>query len=234
MEGATKLLLCEDDPNLGTLLAQYLRAKGYAVELCVNGQLGWEAYGKGGFDLLVLDVMMPVKDGFTLAREVRVKDGRTPIIFLTAKNMMQDTVAGFNAGADDYLTKPFSMEELLLRIGAVLKRTTGGAPRAEPVTEHTIGAMHFDVRRQLLIGAAGERRLTTKETELLRMLCEEVDRVLERSKALKEIWGDDNYFNGRSMDVYIAKLRKYLKEDPGVSIINVHGKGFKLLVESGS
>lgn len=231
MESKIKLLLCEDDANLGSLLAQYFTAKGYDVDLQVDGQRGWEAWSKGRYDLLVLDVMMPLKDGFTLAREVRKKDERVPIIFLSAKAMKQDTIEGFRSGADDYLTKPFSMEELLLRVSAVLKRSKGLAAQEEAVTQHELGALRFDVRKQLLAGDDGERRLTTKETELLRMLCEHRNGILERSVALKQVWGDDNYFNGRSMDVYIAKLRKYLKEEPRVEIMNVHGKGFRLLVK---
>lgn len=230
MESTVKLLLCEDDANLGSLLAQYLAAKGYAVELRVNGKHGWEAYLKGGFDLLILDVMMPVKDGFTLAREIRQRDERTPIIFLTAKSMKQDTITGFQSGADDYLTKPFSMEELLLRVSAVLKRSRGIAPQEEAPAAHTLGDLVFDVRKQQLSGRGQERKLTTKETELLRLLCEHRNGILLRSDALREVWGDDNYFNGRSMDVYIAKLRKYLKDDRRVEILNVHGKGFRLLV----
>lgn len=230
METKTKLLLCEDDPNLGTLLAQYLNAKGYAVELCVDGVQGMRAYKKGGFDLLLLDVMMPLKDGFTMAREVRSQDNEIPIIFLTAKNMRHDTLKGFESGADDYLTKPFSMEELLLRITAVLRRSRGVEQPAERPTSFALGACSFDARRQLLAGPAGERRLTTKENDLLRLLCERANTVLERSEALRTVWGDDNYFNGRSMDVYIAKLRKYLADDPGVEIVNVHGKGFRLVV----
>lgn len=230
MESTIKLLLCEDDANLGSLLAQYLAAKGYAVELRVNGKQGWEAYLQGGFDLLILDVMMPVKDGFTLAREIRQRDERTPIIFLTAKSMKQDTITGFQSGADDYLTKPFSMEELLLRVSAVLKRSRGIAPQEEAPAAHTLGDLVFDVRKQQLAGRGQERKLTTKETELLRLLCEHRNGILLRSDALREVWGDDNYFNGRSMDVYIAKLRKYLKDDPRVEILNVHGKGFRLLV----
>ena len=230
MENKTNLLLCEDDPNLGTLLAQYLKAKGYAVELCVDGAQGLLAYRKGGFNLLLLDVMMPLKDGFTLAREIRKEDQEVPIIFLTAKNMRQDTLTGFESGADDYLTKPFSMEELLLRISAVLRRSREVERTEERPTLFILGTSTFDARRQLLVGPAGERRLTTKETDLLRLLCEHANDVLERSVALRTVWGDDNYFNGRSMDVYIAKLRKYLAEDPGVEIVNVHGKGFRLVV----
>ncbi|MBS1568916.1 MAG: response regulator transcription factor [Bacteroidetes bacterium] len=230
MENRTKLLLCEDDPNLGTLLAQYLKAKDYEVELCVDGEQGLKAYGKRRFDLLLLDVMMPVKDGFTLAREIRERDRDVPIIFLTAKNMRQDTLAGFESGADDYLTKPFSMEELLLRINAVLRRSAATVQQEERATVFTLGSSTFDARRQVLTCPDGERRLTTKETDLLRLLCEHANSVLERPVALRSVWGDDNYFNGRSMDVYIAKLRKYLAETPGVEILNVHGKGFRLVV----
>jgi DNA-binding response OmpR family regulator len=230
MENRTKLLLCEDDPNLGTLLAQYLKAKNYEVQLCVDGEQGSKAYGKGRFDLLLLDVMMPVKDGFTLAREIRERDQDVPIIFLTAKNMRQDTLTGFESGADDYLTKPFSMEELLLRINAVLRRSAVAPQPEQKATVFQLGPVTFDARKQLLAGPDGERRLTTKETDLLRLLCENMNTVLERPVALRTVWGDDNYFNGRSMDVYIAKLRKYLAEAPGVEIVNVHGKGFRLVV----
>lgn len=231
MENAIRLLLCEDDANLGNLLAQYLVAKGFNVDHQRDGQKGWEAYAKGGFDLVILDVMMPVKDGFTLAREIRQRDEKTPIIFLTAKSMKQDTITGFQNGADDYLTKPFSMEELILRIQAVLKRSKGLAPKEQEITSFDLGGYTFDVRKQLLSGHGDERKLTTKETELLRMLCLHVNGLLPRSEALKQVWGDDNYFNGRSMDVYIAKLRKYLAEDPRVEILNVHGKGFRLVTK---
>ncbi len=230
MENKTRLLLCEDDPNLGTLLAQYLKAKDYEVELCVDGNLGLAAYNKSEFDLLLLDVMMPQKDGFTLAREIRKDDSDVPIIFLTAKNMRKDTITGFESGADDYLTKPFSMEELLLRIAAVLRRARGVEPQPESPTTFILGHYTFDARKQVLMGPGEERRLTTKENDLLRLLCENANTVLERSIALRTVWGDDNYFNGRSMDVYIAKLRKYLAEDPEVEVANVHGKGFRLVL----
>ncbi|MEO8587964.1 MAG: response regulator transcription factor [Flavobacteriales bacterium] len=233
MQAPTKLLLVEDDPNLGNLLAEYLRAKGFDTELCTDGQQGWLAYKKGKFDLLILDVMMPVKDGFTLAREIRQNDAETPIMFLTAKSMKQDTIHGFQTGADDYLTKPFVMEELLLRIGAVLRRTNGVGPKAEEPEQYVIGASTFDPRKQVLRTPVGERKLTTKESELLRLLCAQCNDVLERSDALNAVWGNDSYFSGRSMDVYIAKLRKYLREDPGVEIINVHGRGFRLIAKEG-
>ena len=226
-----KLLLVEDDPNLGLLLSEYLRAKGFAVDLRVDGQQGWETYKEGGYDLLVLDVMMPLKDGFTLAREIRQRDSTTPIVFLTAKSMKQDTLQAFEDGADDYITKPFSMEELLLRVNAVLRRAKGVQPKEEEPDQYHVGASVFDHRRQLLRTPAGERKLTTKESELLRLLCAKGNEVLERSEALKQVWGNDSYFSGRSMDVYIAKLRKYLREDPSLEIINIHGKGFRLLAD---
>lgn len=228
----TAILLVEDDPNLGNLLAEYLRAKDYDVTLATDGKAGWEAYSKGRFDLLVLDVMMPLKDGFTLAREIRAKDSATPIVFLTARSMKQDTINGFGLGADDYLTKPFSMEELLLRIGAVLRRTRGVEPRVEEPDRFDLGSSSFEPKRQLLRTPVGERRLTTKESELMRLLCLNRDQVLERAVALNQVWGNDSYFSGRSMDVYIAKLRKYLRDDPHVEIINVHGKGFRLVVHA--
>lgn len=231
MSTPTKLLLVEDDHNLGTLLAQYLQARGYETQLCNDGQQGWEAYKKGRFDLVLLDVMMPAKDGFTLAKEIRSKDPDTPIIFVTAKSMKQDTIQGFQSGADDYVTKPFGMEELLLRMNAVLRRTKGAAPKAEEPEEYRISSTTFEPRKQILRTPVSERRLTTKESELLRLLCAQRNDVLERTKALLEVWGNDSYFSGRSMDVYIAKLRKYLREDPGIEIINIHGKGFRLVAE---
>ena len=231
MSKPIKLLVVEDDPNLGTLLAEYLRAKGYDTELRTDGQQGWQAYQKGKFDLLLLDVMMPLKDGFTLASDIRKKDAEVPIIFLTAKSMKQDTIHGFQSGADDYITKPFGMEELLLRVSAVLRRTKGAVPKAEEPDHYRIGGTVFEPRKQILRTPIGERRLTTKESELLRLLCMQRNDVLERSKALLEVWGNDSYFSGRSMDVYIAKLRKYLREDPAIEIINIHGRGFRLVAK---
>ncbi|MFZ1686026.1 MAG: response regulator transcription factor [Flavobacteriales bacterium] len=228
MDESLRLLVVEDDPNLGALLTEYLGAKGYTVELQKDGQQGFNAYKRGGHDLLLLDVMMPVKDGLTLAREIRNEDKQIPIIFLTAKSMRQDAINGFLSGADDYINKPFLMEELQLRIHAVLRRVHGVAEKEEAPTHYDIGNYAFDVRKQTLTLDEDQRKLTTKETELLRMLCVHRNSVLERSDALREIWGDDSYFNGRSMDVYIAKLRKYFKDDPGVEIVNVHGKGFRL------
>lgn len=224
-----KVLLVEDDTNLGTLLREYLEAKGYSTTLAVNGKQGFDLFAKDKYNICILDVMMPVKDGFTLAKEIRAIDANIPIVFLTAKSMKEDAVEGFNAGADDYITKPFSMEELLMRIKAILRRTEIKPTANESQTEFEIGKYKFDYPHQILEINGKQHKLTTKEADLLKLLCLNVNDILDRNFALKAIWKDDNYFNGRSMDVYIAKLRKYLKDDPKVEIINVHGKGFKLL-----
>lgn len=230
MKKKTRVLLCEDDPNLGTLLSEYLNAKGFETDLAIDGQEGSKLTKRNTYDFFILDVMMPVKDGFTLAREIRQEDKHTPILFLTAKSMKEDTLQGFEAGADDYMTKPFSMEELMVRMNAILRRTAALPEADDEAQEFEIGTYHFDYNKQRLVSPTGEEsKLTTKENELLYLLCKNKNGVMERSFALKAIWGDDNYFNGRSMDVYIAKLRKHLKEDPKVEIINIHGRGFKLL-----
>lgn len=229
MNKKIRILLAEDDPNLGTLLKEYLNVKGHETTLCTNGQLAYEAFCKGQFDFLILDVMMPVKDGFALAREIRKADKNIPILFLTAKSMKEDTLEGFNAGADDYMTKPFSMEELLARMNAILRRTkTDG--EAEK-TEYGIGNYKYNLLKQELELKGQIQKLTTKENELLKLLAKNIDGVVERNYALTTVWGDDSYFNGRSMDVYITKLRKYLSADNNIEILNVHGKGFKLLVK---
>ena len=227
-----KILLAEDDPNLGTLLSEYLSAKGYQTELAKNGDEALTFFAKNDYDLCLLDVMMPIKDGYTLAKEIRKVDKDIPIVFLTAKSMKQDAIEGFKAGADDYITKPFSMEELLMRVQAVLRRSIGHREEKEEQTTFNIGEFHFDSNSQILKLNDKEQKLTSKENELLRLLCQAGNDVLDRSYALKAIWDDDNYFNSRSMDVYIAKLRKYLKKDPSIEIVNVHGKGFKLLVKN--
>lgn len=223
------ILLVEDDPNLGTILTKYLEVKGYDVELATDGEAGLEAWQGGKFDACVFDVMLPKKDGFTLAREVRSKDEHIPILFLTAKNMIEAKTEGFNLGGDDYLTKPFSMEELLLRIKSLLRRSS--QPAINPGQEQfTIGKFEFDfAHRELKIGAES-RRITSREADLLKMLCLYQNQILKREEALMSIWGDDSYFNARSMDVFITKLRKYLKADDKVEIMNVHGTGYKLLV----
>jgi two-component system OmpR family response regulator len=225
------VLLTEDDPNLGMLLREYLNAKGYETTLADNGKKGYDEFSKGGFDICILDVMMPVKDGFTLAEEIRQTDKHIPIIFLTAKSMKDDKLRGFGVGADDYITKPFSMDELLMRMQAVLRRSLPETATAKKKAVLTVGNFTFDYDRQTLEIDGEEKRLTTKEADLLHMLCENRYDVLDRNYALNKIWGDDNYFNSRSMDVYIAKLRKYLSLDPEVELVNVHGKGFKLLAK---
>ncbi len=229
-ETKTKILLAEDDPNLGKLLQEYLEAKGYVTALATNGKEGFDQFRKGSFDLCLLDVMMPVKDGYTLAKEIRTVNKDIPIVFLTAKSMKEDTIEGFNAGADDYITKPFSMEELLLRLKAILRRTKGGALNMEQ-TLFTVGDYKYDYTRQMLEFGDKPQKLTSKEADLLRLLALHKNEVLDRSFALNTIWGDDSYFNSRSMDVYIAKLRKYLKDDPTVEIMNIHGRGFRLIAK---
>ncbi|MCD8539391.1 MAG: response regulator transcription factor [Leadbetterella sp.] len=223
------LLLAEDDPNLGALLKEYLEAKGFDITLAVNGEEALNFFLGGTFSLCILDVMMPKKDGFTLAREIRLKDPEVPLIFLTAKSMKEDTLRGFELGADDYLTKPFVMEELLFRIKAILKRSTSGETKPESGI-FSIGKFTLDTGTRNLSSEEGTVHLTTKETALLQLFCQNVNRVVSRSYALKLIWGDDSYFNARSMDVYITKLRKHLKGDPGVRILNLHGEGFKLVL----
>jgi len=230
MTSKTRILLAEDDPNLGTLLQEYLEAKDFETVLCADGDKAFKTFSKQQFDFVLLDVMMPVKDGFTVAKEIRTINKKIPIIFLTAKSMKEDTLKGFNLGADDYITKPFSMEELVVRVNAVLRRTEAFQMAASEQEFFELGDFVFDHERQLLKYNEKEIKLTTKESELLHLLCINKNGVLERNYALNVIWGDDNYFNGRSMDVYIAKLRKHLKAEPRIEIINIHGKGFKLLV----
>lgn len=227
MEEKLNILLCEDDENLGMFLREYLQAKGYNAELCPDGDAGYKAFIKGKYDICVFDVMMPKKDGFTLAKEVRAINAEVPIMFLTAKNLKDDVFEGFKIGADDYITKPFSMEELTLRMEAILRRIRGKKNRE--VTVYVIGKFCFDSKKQILSIGDKSTKLTTKESELLALLCAHQNEILQRDFALKSIWIDDNYFNARSMDVYITKLRKHLKDDPSVEIINIHGKGYKLI-----
>lgn len=229
MSDKVKVLLVEDDPNLGTILQEYLNAKGYACQLETDGDKGLKAFLNGTFDLCALDVMMPIKDGFTLAKEIRNTDKNIPIIFLSARSLKEDKIEGFQSGADDYLTKPFSMEELLLRIKAILRRTGSSSDTSVDQRNFSVGELSFDYDRRILSGTEGDQKLTSKEADLLKLLCENSNDVLERSVALNKIWKDDSYFNARSMDVYITKLRKYLKADPKLEIVNMHGRGFKLL-----
>jgi len=222
-----KILLCEDDENLGMLLREYLQTRGYDADLQPDGEAGYKAFTRGKYDLCVFDVMMPKKDGFALAADIRNINGDVPIIFLTAKSMKEDILQGFKLGADDYLSKPFSMEELLSRIESILRRVRG--KKVKDVVVFNIGAFIFDAQKQILTFDGETKKLTTKESELLRLLASNANSILERNYALKSIWEDDNYFNARSMDVYITKLRKLLKDDPNVAIINIHGKGYKLI-----
>lgn len=222
------ILLAEDDDNLGQLLQTFLKAKGYQVELARNGKHAYEKYTDGHFDFCIFDVMMPEMDGFTLAKEVRLIDPKVPILFLTAKAMKEDKLEGFESGADDYMTKPFTMEELLARIEAILRRS-GPADNEESEIQQ-IGTIQYEPVSRILHLKDENKKLTTKEGQLLHLLCKNRNEVLDRQAALRAIWGDDNYFNGRSMDVYIAKLRKLLKEDERIEILNIHGKGFKLIV----
>lgn len=224
------ILLVEDDPNLGQILKEYLDIKGFETELCRDGEAGLKTFKNQQFDLCIFDVMMPLLDGYSLAKEVRIINTDVPIIFLTAKSLKEDTLMGFQVGADDYVKKPFSMEELLMRIRAILKRTSKIDDEAENQRFFSMGRFVFDYDAQKLTFDGKESdKLTSKESELLRLLALHKNRTMDRSLALKKIWLDDNYFNSRSMDVYITKLRKYLKPDENLQIINVHGQGFKLL-----
>ena len=224
----TKILLCEDDESLGMLLREYLQAKDYNVTLAPDGEAGYQLFTNEKFDLCILDVMMPKKDGFTLAQDIRKINGIVPIVFLTAKSLKEDVLEGFRIGADDYITKPFSMEEMLLRIEAIMRRISG--KRNKNGSEFKLGSMTFDIQKQTLTTETGIVKLTTKECELLALLVQNANSILERNYALKTIWVEDNYFNARSMDVYITKLRKIIKDDPEVEIINIHGKGYKLVI----
>jgi len=225
-----KILLLEDDRNLGMLIKEHLEMQGYRATLRVNGEDGLSAYRDEHFDLCLVDVMMPKKDGFTFAREIRRENQEIPLIFLTAKSLKEDKIEGFNIGCDDYLTKPFSMEELLLRIRAVLKRSVGGHNRENAVTEFEIGSYFFDCRKQILENKKNKYKLTPKESDLLRLLCLNINQTLNRDTALREIWGNNSYFSGRSMDVFVSKLRKYIKDDKSIEIMSIHGKGIRLIV----
>ena len=227
MEENLKILLCEDDENLGMLLREYLQAKGYEAVLCPDGEAGYREFQKTKFEICVLDVMMPKKDGFSLAQDIRQQNAELPIIFLTAKTLKEDILEGFKIGADDYITKPFSMEELVMRIEAILRRVKGKKTRENTI--YHIGRFTFDTQKQLLSIGDKQTKLTTKENELLALLCAHANEILQRDYALKTIWIDDNYFNARSMDVYITKLRKHLKDDDQIEIINIHGRGYKLI-----
>jgi len=222
-----RILLVEDDPTLGFVMKDNLVHKGYDVTLCIDGVAGEATFAQGEFDLCIFDVMMPRKDGLTLAYDVRKRNSKVPILFVTAKAMLEDKLEGFRAGGDDYIVKPFSMDELLARMEVFLRRANG---TAELHDTFALGDFLFDWKNFKLIHPSGEKTLTQKEAEVMRLLCLNTARVLRRDEILKTVWGDDDYFMGRSMDVFISKLRKYLKEDPRVEIVNYHGVGFKLEV----
>lgn len=229
MSKKLNILLAEDDENLGHLLHTYLRTKGFDTDLARNGKIAFEKFTSGNYNFCIFDVMMPEMDGFTLAKEIREIDKKVPILFLTAKSMKEDKLEGFAIGADDYLTKPFSMEELLARINAVLRRVETDSANEDSIL--FAGKIKYEPELRLLYLTDGVKKLTTKENQLLHLLVKNQNEILDRQATLRAIWGDDNYFNGRSMDVYIAKLRKLLKEDEAIEIMNVHGKGFKFIVK---
>ncbi len=226
-----KLLVVEDDPNLGQILSEYLSMKGFKTTLCQNGLEGLEVFRKDNFDLCILDIMMPKMDGFALAESIKKIKRNMPFIFLTAKTLKEDTLKGLRIGADDYITKPFSMEELLLRINAILRRFNQMPEQSTDTKENTfqLGSLTFESDSRKLYNELQSVNLTTKEAGLLRLLCIYRNRTLPRTLALKEIWGDDSYFNARSMDVYIAKLRKHLKPEEELNILTIHGEGFRLM-----
>lgn len=239
METPSKsILLVEDDQNFGDVLRSYLEMHEYTVELAKDGEQGMEKYQSGDYALCILDVMMPKKDGFTLAKEIREKDKDIPIIFLTAKSLKEDVLQGFKIGADDYITKPFNSEELLLRVQAILRRSGAKAEPENDVKEFNVGDYHFNYPLRILTHTPtnGEPphkdNLSPKEAHLLRLFCIHKNDVLARSKALTQIWGEDNYFTARSMDVFVTKLRKYLKRDEKIEIVNIHGNGFRLIDRS--
>ncbi|MEM0991638.1 MAG: response regulator transcription factor [Bacteroidota bacterium] len=232
---SNKILLVEDDQNFGDVLRSYLEMHDYEVTLATDGVQGLEKFNRGKFDLCIFDVMMPKKDGFTLAQEIREKDTETPIIFLTAKTMKDDVIKGFKIGADDYISKPFNSAELLMRIQAILKRSQAKSDPREEIKEFDIGRFHFNFPLRILTfdpnGIARKDKLSPKEAQLLRMFAMYKNDILPRSEALTKIWGEDNYFTARSMDVFVTKLRKYLKPDEDIEIVNIHGNGFQLLVK---
>lgn len=220
-----RILLVEDDPSLGYVIQDNLTLKGYDVTLCTDGKQGEQAFFQKSFHLCILDVMLPKKDGFSLAHTIREKNRDVPIIFLTAKTMLEDKLNGFRTGADDYITKPFSLDELLYRIEVFLRRT-----RDTHISDKVIhvGKFQFDPFSFTLKHDGGEKTLTQKEAEVLKLLYRNRDRVLKREEILTQVWGNDDYFMGRSMDVFISKLRKYLRTDPDIQIVNYHGVGFRL------
>lgn len=232
MKTSCRILLVEDDPNFGAVLRDYLILNNYDVVLCNDGKKGWNRFINEQFDLCILDVMMPELDGYSLAIEIRKVNPGIPLVFLTAKTMKEDLIAGFNAGADDYITKPFDSEILLLKLKALLKRTDTKTVNNDEQFEFVIGNFSFNSRQRVLSNSESQFKLSPREADLLRLLCLHVNDVLPREKALKLIWGEDSYFTGRSMDVFLTRLRKYFKSDPAIEILNVHSNGFRLLIRN--
>jgi DNA-binding response OmpR family regulator len=232
MEEGTVILMVEDDPNLGYLLKENFKSKGIDIHLCTDGEAGYEAFLNYQFSLCILDVMLPKKDGFTLARDIRRKDDNIPIIFLTAKGMDDDKITGFDIGGDDYVTKPFSAQELLARIKAVLKRSkhnqNGAAANAN--SSWQLGKFAFSYTDRILSAEGYQKRLSTKEADILKLFAENKNVLIHRRDILTNVWGVDDYFTSKSMDVYLTRLRKLLRDDPALEIQNVHGTGFKLIV----
>lgn len=229
MNRQLNILLAEDDDNLGKLVHTFLKNKNFNTDLVRDGKEAFDRFMTGKYNFLILDVMMPQMDGFTLAREIREIDKKVPILFLTAKAMKDDKLEGFAIGADDYLTKPFSMDELVARINAIARRSEMQAETSDEAV--MLGSIRYEPELRVIHLQEGPKKLTTKENQLLQLLVKNQNEILDRQATLRAIWGDDNYFNGRSMDVYIAKLRKLLKEEPAIEIMNVHGKGFKFIVK---
>ena len=228
MNNPIKILLAEDEPSLGQIIKESLETRNFEVLLCANGEEAYKVYKAENPLLLVLDVMMPKKDGFSLAEDIRKTNAEIPIVFLTAKGMTEDKVMGFKLGGDDYITKPFDNQEFLLRIKAILKRSKPTETVNNNSDVFELGSFKFEPANFMLAHTEGDQKLTKKEAEILKLLCEHKGRVLERELVANMVWGDDSYFVGRSMDVFITKLRKYLKKDPSLSITNVHGVGFRL------
>lgn len=226
------ILLVEDDKNLGLVIRDFLHLSGFEVTLAGDGVKGLAAFNDGLFDLCIIDVMMPFKDGFSLVQDIRKKDENIPVIFLTARKMDEDRIRGFKVGADDYVTKPFSTEELLLRIRAIIKRSQNISPVKENC-KHEIGRYQFDFESRVLIFNKAEFHLTQREAEVLYLLCIHRNKLVKREILLKKIWGTDDYFAGRSLDVYITKLRKHLKGDPEIMLTNIHGTGYRLEIKAG-
>ncbi|MDD4603072.1 MAG: response regulator transcription factor [Bacteroidales bacterium] len=230
MNNRIKILLVEDDPNFGSIMKSYLELNDFEVILRPDGKQGLSAFKSGKFDICILDVMMPEMDGFTLAREIKKTDPDAPFIFLTAKSLKEDMLEGFKTGADDYITKPFDSEVLLFKIKAILKRNTQRMNDDSDTKEIKIGSLLFNYPLRTLTSGVITQQLSPKEAKLLKMLCASKDGILQRKDALEKIWGSDNYFNGRSMDVFIARLRKYLRVDPNIEIANIHGNGFRIII----